>query len=679
MTEIELRVTTEELTAAIKERDDILAVVSHDLRTPISLVVTATELARREDLSEAKRDEQLAILGRAGRRMERLVNDLTQLTRMEAGHLDLSRRPTPAARLLNDAATGATPTAEEARVEIRIRPLDPDLTVDADSNRIGQVLDNLLGNAIKFTNEGEVSLTVTGVEANGASRLRFEVADTGIGIPQELQHRIFDSFSQADDSTTRKYGGTGLGLSIAKMLCEAMRGSIGVDSAEEEGTTFWCEVTLERGDGPAHADEGDRCAELRDSRILVVDGNSTRREAVRRMTRDWGMHPLTAESGAEALRALGSEEPDILLIDSELPDMHGLELASRIRDLGHGIPHIALLTPVGATHARAELSGAGISTTFRKPICRPRLLEDLVSLVKLEPEALQEMPEPDPGPAGKPASTRAGTDLDLHVLLAEDNLVNQEVARRMLEQIGCRVDVVDNGRDAIWAARRSDHDLILMDCRMPEVDGYEATRQIRERERESGLPRTPIIAVTANVLAADRQVCIEAGMDDHLGKPYEFLQLRRVIEAAVARTADRPDADRERPHDESPTGEDETALDESALDASVLDDLRSMGREDKPDLLARLGDLYLHESVSQMDELREAVSAGDGDRIDDLAHSLKSSSANIGARRLATLFRKLEYAAHDPRPEVEALLAEIETELRAVRGQLEDLREETRR
>lgn len=232
MTEIELRVTTEELTAAIKERDDILAVVSHDLRTPISLVVTASELAQRKDLAEEKRDEQLAILGRAGRRMERLVNDLTELTRMEAGRLELTRRPTPAARLLRDAAEAAAPTAEQADIDVRLELPDADLEVDADVNRIGQVLDNLVGNALKFTPAGGTVTLAAGADGKG---VRFAVTDTGPGIPEEHRRRIFHRFYQVNPADRR---GVGLGLAIAHAIVEAHGGSMEVESEPGQGATF---------------------------------------------------------------------------------------------------------------------------------------------------------------------------------------------------------------------------------------------------------------------------------------------------------------------------------------------------------------------------------------------------------------------------------------------------------
>jgi CheY-like chemotaxis protein len=402
--------------------------------------------------------------------------------------------------------------------------VEPDVPVAlrGDPGRIRQVLTNLLGNAIKFTERGEVVVRVT-VEATPSSehvQLRFEVRDTGIGIAQANVARLFEAFTQADGSTTRKYGGTGLGLAISKRLVELMGGRIGVTSAPGEGSTFWFTARLRiQSHGVA---ESPSRTDLEGRYVLVVDDNETNRIILRHQLAAWGVRTRLVSCGSDALVALQEAAAtgcrfDVAIIDHQMPGMDGMALARAIRIRRDAAEtRIIMMTSIGNPAPADQLAATGIDVCLTKPVKQARIRECLAQVLAAGSHAVSAAPVAG---GATPAPVTLG-----HVLVAEDNGVNQRVAQLHLRRLGYVVDVVGNGAEAVDAVGKVPYDVVLMDCQMPEMDGYEATRTIRSQGRD-----IPIIAMTANALKGDRERCLEAGMDDYISKPVDMQQLRAVL------------------------------------------------------------------------------------------------------------------------------------------------------
>jgi CheY-like chemotaxis protein len=402
--------------------------------------------------------------------------------------------------------------------------VEPDVPVAlrGDPGRIRQVLTNLLGNAIKFTERGEVVVRVT-VEATPSAehvQLRFEVRDTGIGIAQANLARLFEAFTQADGSTTRKYGGTGLGLAISKRLVELMGGQIGVTSAPGEGSTFWFTARLKiQSHGVA---ESPSPVDLEGRYVLVVDDNATNRIILRHQLAAWGVRTHLVSSGADALVALQEAAAtgrrfDVAIVDHQMPGMDGMALARAMRIRRDAAEtRIIMMTSIGNPAPADQLAATGIDVCLTKPVKRARIRECLAQVLASGSHTVSAAPV---ATEATPAPVTLG-----RVLVAEDNSVNQRVAQLHLRRLGYVVDVVGNGAEAVDAVAKVPYDVVLMDCQMPEMDGYEATRTIREQGRD-----IPIIAMTANALIGDRERCLEAGMDDYISKPVDMQQLRAVL------------------------------------------------------------------------------------------------------------------------------------------------------
>ncbi|MCA1687799.1 MAG: response regulator, partial [Actinobacteria bacterium] len=485
-----------------------------------------------------------------------------------------------------------------------------------DPGRLTQVLTNLLGNAVKFTEEGEVILHVRlGQASDGSAVLRFEVKDTGIGMTEEEQSRLFRSFTQADTSTTRRYGGTGLGLAISKQLVELMGGEIGVESEAGRRSTFWFEVpftTRLESSRIAHA----RRAALHDLRVLVVDDNETNRKIVHHQVISWGMKNGMAANGPQALEMLRgaakSGEPyDLAILDMQMPGMDSMELARTIK----AEPEIAatrliMLTSLGRRVDAEEARRVGIDAYLTKPVRQSRLYDAIATVVGAPAQTMPEEAQPATPHSRRKVTAPSGA----RVLVVEDNAVNQKVAVRMLERLGYRADVAADGIEALEALSRIPYHAVLMDVQMPEMDGYVATAEIRRRE---GTERhTPIIAMTANAMQGDRDQALEAGMDDYIPKPVKPEELAAVLERWVPNT----DEDKASVFEagEGSVGEDS---EENPLDRSVLAGLRELQEEGEQDILNELIELFLADVPPQLVALREAVEAGDAHSVERIAHT----------------------------------------------------------
>jgi CheY-like chemotaxis protein len=532
-----------------------------------------------------------------------------------------------------------------------IHPDVPD-EVLGDVGRLRQVLLNVLGNAVKFTDAGEVVLEVNVEDVNPAkATLRFAVMDTGIGIPADKRQHIFQAFTQADASTTRRFGGTGLGLAIALRLVELMHGRMWIESEVGRGSTFFFTASFERPQVPAHEPLLDKTTALDGLRVLVVDDNATNRRIIDEMLASWHMKPTPVADAQSALDALaiavtGQEPFDVIVADRQMPDVDGFMLARRVRrDKQFGHTPIIMMMSVGDAKEN-DGNGIGVDAYLTKPVKHSDLLDALATLFRVSTR--RPRPELAVQPSARPQKR-------LRVLLAEDNLVNRKLVVRLLEKRGHYVHAVENGRTAVdaVAATTTRFDVVLMDLQMPEMSGFEATHEIRERER-GGPAHLPIVALTAHAMAGDRERCLAAGMDGYLSKPIEVDDLITTVERFGGDGAAPDDVQQQAPSPRPATFDEKIALTYTGGDRQLLQEVIDLFRKDSPAALRRI---------------ERALHKRDGDALRMAAHALKGAIATVGSTAGRETAAELEMMAKSSRftdaERVYAHLGELVQELDA--------------